>query len=121
MPYHLSKDKKTVLQADGKPVPGGRHKSPAEALAHLQALEANVSDSKNMKVGARNNASDKGTIQAIHDNACDLGADCKPMDMNEGITAMLMNKKIDFKAIKSMGALEYARQEMWDIQTVCSA
>lgn len=88
-----------MLGADGKPVPGGRHKTPKDALAHLRALEANVSDAKKVmlpavKIGARNNASDKQTIQAIHDNACDLGADCQPMDMNEGITAMINGKSI---------------------------
>jgi len=73
-----------------------------------------------IKIGARNNANDKGTIQAIHDGACDLGAECKPMDMNEGITAMLNGKSINVKAMKNVGGFEYARQELWDIQTACS-
>jgi len=42
MPYHLSQDGKTVLDANGKPVPGGAHKAHAEALAHEQAMNINV-------------------------------------------------------------------------------
>lgn len=42
MPYHLSDDGLSVLGEDGKPVPGGVHKNKRQALAHLQALEANV-------------------------------------------------------------------------------
>lgn len=67
----------------------------------------------NIKVGARNNMNDKQSIQAIHDNACDLGAECQPMDFNEGITAMINGKAI--KGLMDMGAEEYARQESWDI------
>jgi hypothetical protein len=43
MPYKLSEDGLTVLNADtGEPVKGGEHASHDDALAHLQALEANV-------------------------------------------------------------------------------
>ena len=45
MPYRLNEAGTTVVQAEsGKPVPGGEHKTHEEALAHLGALEANVSD-----------------------------------------------------------------------------
>lgn len=69
--------------------------------------------SKAVKVGARNNSNDKQSIQSIHDGAVALGAECVPMDMNEGITAMLNGKSI--KGMMDLGALEYARQEGWDI------
>lgn len=45
MPYHLSKDGKTVMGPGGKPVPGGKHGSKASALRHLRALYANVKKS----------------------------------------------------------------------------
>ena len=42
MPYKLSDNKLCVLLSDtGEAVPGGCHDTPAEALAHLKALEAN--------------------------------------------------------------------------------
>lgn len=68
-----------------------------------------------IKIGARNNANDKQIIQAIHDNASDLGATCAPVNFNEGIITMLNGKKIDFKLLAQKGAGEYARQEAWDI------
>lgn len=73
------------------------------------------------KVGARHSQSDMSAIQVIHDNACDLGAECKPMDMNEGITAML-DRKSFVKSIKmhGMSGMEYAIHEGWDIQQCCS-
>jgi hypothetical protein len=42
MPYHLSEDGLSVLGEDGNPAPGGRHKNRRQALAHLQALDANA-------------------------------------------------------------------------------
>jgi hypothetical protein len=48
MPYKLSSDGLQVEKDDGTPV-GQPHKTHAEALAHLRALEANVSDAKSMK------------------------------------------------------------------------
>ena len=47
MPYKLSKDGKTVLNADtGESVPGGKHPNHKSALKHLAALEINVPDAK---------------------------------------------------------------------------
>lgn len=48
MPYKLSSDGLQVEKEDGTPV-GKPHKTKEEALAHLRALEANVSDAKSMK------------------------------------------------------------------------
>lgn len=51
MPYTVSGNTVHYQNADGTPgavVPGGEHKTHAEALAHLRALEANVEDAKNM-------------------------------------------------------------------------
>ncbi len=45
MPYRLSKDGKTVINAQtNTPVNGGKHQTKQQALAHLRALEANVSE-----------------------------------------------------------------------------
>jgi hypothetical protein len=38
MPVHLSENGLTVLDTNGKPVPGGEHKTHAEALAHEQGM-----------------------------------------------------------------------------------
>lgn len=50
MPYHLSADGLAVLKEDGDPVPGGKHKTKAEALAHLKALEVNVSEAHSERI-----------------------------------------------------------------------
>jgi hypothetical protein len=45
MPYRIAPNGTTVqVQKSGtwQPVPGGKHKTHAEALAHLRALEVNV-------------------------------------------------------------------------------
>jgi hypothetical protein len=42
MPTHLSANGKTVLDPNGKPVPGGEHKDHASALAHEQAININT-------------------------------------------------------------------------------
>ena len=42
MPYHLSPNKLSVLDANGHVVPGGTHKNTQDALAHLQALNINT-------------------------------------------------------------------------------
>lgn len=42
MPAHLSEDGKTVLDPSGKPVPGGKHETHAQALAHMQAMNINL-------------------------------------------------------------------------------
>lgn len=47
MPYHL--DGNCVKKEDGSTVPGGCHDTHAEAVNHLQALEANVSDAKSVR------------------------------------------------------------------------
>ncbi|HEX9115291.1 MAG TPA: HK97 family phage prohead protease [Anaerolineae bacterium] len=51
MPYQLSENRQTVLNAEtGEPVPGGEHASAAEAEQHLAALEANVSEAAVEKI-----------------------------------------------------------------------
>lgn len=52
MPYSLSQDKLSVIRSDtGQPV-GKPHGSQAEALAHLRALEANVSEAGKAYTGS---------------------------------------------------------------------
>lgn len=79
MPYRLSKDGLCVEKADtGETVKC--HDAHDQAVAHLQALEANVSEAhKNdeVKVGARNSGKDQQRLQMMHDYSVDNGAICK--------------------------------------------
>jgi 8-oxo-dGTP pyrophosphatase MutT (NUDIX family) len=54
MPYKLQKsgDKFCVVKTDGSSVPGGCHAKRADAVAHLQALYANVKDAAGHPVAA---------------------------------------------------------------------
>ena len=88
MPYKLKGN--CVIKSDtGETVKC--HGNHADALAHLQALEANVPDAGGksvtstladamleaaIKAGARHNTDDRAAIQKIHDHACGLGAKC---------------------------------------------
>lgn len=48
--------------------------------ADLAAQQENPDDSPAQKRGARHSKPDRAAIQAIHDNACSLGADCDGQD-----------------------------------------
>lgn len=73
---------------------GGRDKQSAIAICYDSLVRGK---SMSMKLGARNNKQDMARIQAIHDHAQGLGAQCKG-DMDEG------------KSLKSVPAVFYQCQ-----------
>jgi len=111
MPYKLSEDGLSVLKEDGTLVK--KHDSKEKAKAHLGALEANVEDAKNMKIGAAISAANMKKIQGAHDAMVEMGAACG--ESEKSISAL---KFIDMYEV---GGVEYARQEGWDISNACAA
>lgn len=58
--------------------------------------EAAILAAKSMqKVGARNSASDLAAIQAIHDSAATLGADCEAKSLHESFAKSVDGKELD--------------------------
>lgn len=82
MPYKIRKadGKFEVINSETGDVKGS-HSTRKQAIEQMRALYVNEpSAEKFIKIGNRNNASDRATIQAIHDAACALGAECMDME-----------------------------------------
>ncbi|MCW2494653.1 hypothetical protein, partial [Jatrophihabitans sp.] len=88
-------------QKDGKPAL--RELLNGAFVAIPSNREALVMASKAVKAGARNNATDAGTIQSIHDASAALGADCS------GAKSFIpVSKDADTEAATDPGALAQA-------------
>ena len=117
MPYHLSPDKLSVLDESGKPVPGGKHKTRGQALAHLRALEVNVTDAR--KHGQAFNGANADRIQAIHDHAMNMGAACEAGEGGKSILPRARQFAAKYAEAMGMDEDQYAAQECQDVQDAC--
>lgn len=129
MPYEISEND-GEFWVQNKQTGRRMHKRPyhtkKEALRLLGALEANVNDAKSVKHDGYHSTAEKDKLQAIHDHAAAMGADCAGMGEAESKAVKAVKYMLDMGMDADAGEA-YARQELADInsasyvlQSLCS-
>jgi len=78
------------------------------------------------KIGRRNNAADQAKIQAMHDHACDLGADCKvpenpkPVPAEEKFEAAVI-EKITAAVVERIGQMDITKAVSVDVNKLLAS